>query len=165
MARKGAPFDANARTVDPPSVARFKLKIDGVEIGAFTECSGLQVEVAVEEILEGGQNHFAHRVPGRMKWPNIVLKRGITKADVLFDWFKKTSGEGFAGAGNKLEQKTGSITLEDTMGKPARQWSFVGAFPVKWTGPRLAASQAAAATEELEIAHHGFTSQSFDKYQ
>jgi len=146
--------------MDPPTVARFVFAVDGGvgEIGAFTECLGLQVELQVEEIIEGGQNQFVHRLPGRMRWPNIVLKRGITNSDALFEWFQKSSGDGFSGAGNKISPASGSIKLLDAAGKTIRQWTFIGAFPVKWTGPKLAAGQNAAATEELEIAHHGFTS-------
>ena len=151
--------NTSSRTPDPPSIGRFIFAVDGGigEIGAFTECAGLQVEIEVEEVQEGGQNQFVHRLPGRMRWPNIVLKRGITNSDALFEWFRKSSGDGFAGNGNKLEHTTGSVTLVDAGGMKVRQWSFVGAFPVKWTGPQLAASHNAAAIEELEIAHHGFT--------
>ena len=90
------------RTPDPPFTGRFMFTVDGLTIGSFTEVSGLAVQIDVEELAEGGQNHFTHKMPGRMKWPNIVLKRGITDADNLFEWFWKTSGEGFEGAGAAL---------------------------------------------------------------
>jgi phage tail-like protein len=144
--------------MDPPSTGQFKFTVDGIEgeIGAFTECSGLSVEVEVEEVKEGGQNQFSYKLPGHMKWPNIVLKRGITSPDNLFEWFRKTSGQGFAEAGSKLSRTTGSIVLVDSRAEPIRTWSFVDAFPVKWSGPTFASSTSAAATEQLEIAHHGF---------
>src|SRR4051812_26099122 len=80
--------------------SRFLFEVDGVEIGMFGSVSGLQVSVATEEITEGGQNGFVHRVPGRFSWPNIVLKRGLTQADALFDWMQKVSGDGFAANNN-----------------------------------------------------------------
>jgi phage tail-like protein len=145
-----------ARTVDPPFAALFMVTIDGVgEIGSFTECSGLSVEAEVEEVKEGGQNHFSHKLPGRMKWPTIHLKRGIIDSNTLFEWFMKTSGRGFAEK-NGLERHTGQITLVSADGRKIRGWSFDAAFPVKWTGPTLATSSNVAGTEELEIAHHGF---------
>jgi phage tail-like protein len=143
--------------MDPPFTGQFKFSVEGVgEIGAFTEVSGLSVEVDVVEINEGGQNHYAHKVPGAMKWPNIVLKRGVTDSDNLFEWFAKTSGEGFAGEGSALARTQGQITLADSTGGSVRGWTFEGAFPVKWSGPTLTASANDAAVEELEIAHHGF---------
>jgi phage tail-like protein len=130
--------------------------VEGINIGAFTEVSGLQVEVdKVEEVREGGQNEYVHRLPGRLKWPNLVLKRGVTSENKLFDWFKKTSGEGFA-ATNRLERKLAALAMVDSEGWPLRYWVFTDAFPVKWTGPKFAASSSDVATEELEVAHHGF---------
>ena len=114
------------------------------------------MSIEIEDIPEGGQNSYVHKLPGRMTWPNIVLKRGITKHDNLLTWFNKSSGEQFAANGNKLVRKTAAITLIDRTGKRLRAWEFTGAFPVKWTGPRFAAGSTDAAVEELEITHHGF---------
>jgi len=146
-----------ARTMDAPFTGQFMFTVDGLVIGAFTEVSGLSVQVDVEEVREGGQNHYVHRLPGQMKWPNIVLKRGVTDSDSLFEWFSKTSGNGLAGQGNRLERKTGEIVLVDAARRPLRRWRFVGAFPVKWTGPRLAAGSSDLATEELEFTHEGIS--------
>ena len=144
----------------PSATARFCLFLDGFaeSVGEFTECYGLQVDVEIEEVQEGGQNQFVHRLPGRMKWPNIVFKRGLVDP-VLFNWLQKVSGDGFAGNGNKIERATGRIVLyaNDFDGKPIREWSFVDGYPVKWRGPKLVVSENAVVTEELEIAHHGFT--------
>jgi len=136
--------------------ATFLFEIDGKEIGRFMEVNGLQVDVEVEDIQEGGQNGYSHKLPGRMSWPNLTLKRGITQNDSLLAWLNKSSGEGFAGNGNKLERGTAAITLLSANGKRLRSWNFDGAFPVKWTGPTFAAGSSEMATEELEIAHHGF---------
>ncbi len=151
---------ADARTMDPPFAGKFVFTVHGLTIGAFTEVSGLTVSIEVEELAEGGQNQYTHKLPGRMKWPNLVLKRGITNTDNLFQWFAQSSGDGFAGAGNKIERYSGAVTLMDAAGKPVRTWEFAGAYPVKWTGPKLAASTRDLAVEELEVCHSGFTSHS-----
>jgi phage tail-like protein len=91
-----------------------------------------------------------------MKWPNIVLKRGITDSDNLFEWFWKTSGEGFEGNGAALKRTGGEIAVLDAARQRVRSWKFEDAFPVKWQGPNLASSSREVAMEELEIAHHGF---------
>jgi phage tail-like protein len=145
-----------ARTPDPPFVGRFVFIVDGLTIGAFTEVSGLSVQIETEELAEGGQNQYTHKLPGRMKWPNLVLKRGITDSDNLFEWFAKCSGDGLVAAGNKLERHTGSVELKNSMGKTVRKWNFVDAYPVKWTGPKLAAASKDVAVEELEVCHCGF---------
>jgi len=144
------------RTPDPAFAGRFKLKIGALNIGAFTEVSGLGVEVKVEEVAEGGQNQFVHKLPGPMSWPNIVLKAGVTDAVDLFTWLSKSSGEGFSGNSNSLTRESGTITLIDGRNQSIRSWTFAEAFPVRWTGPTLAAGSNELAQEELEIAHHGF---------
>ena len=136
--------------------ASFLVEVDGLEIGWFNEVSGLQVDVEVEDVQEGGENGYTHKLPGRMSWPNIVLKRGVTQNDTLLAWLNKSSGEGFASAGNKLTRSSAAITLIAADGTRLRAWNFDGAFPVKWTGPKFAVESPSAAVEELEIAHHGF---------
>ena len=139
------------------SAARFLFEVDGEKIGHFMEVGGLEVEVTVESIEEGGQNGFSHRLPGRMSWPNITLKRGVTETDNLLKWLNKSSGEQFASAGNVLTRSTAAITLMSGTNVRLRSWNFFDAFPVKWSGPKFAATSSDSASESLEIAHHGFT--------
>jgi|SoiMethySBSTD1v2_1073268.scaffolds.fasta_scaffold86427_6 phage tail-like protein len=138
------------------TAATFLVEVDGVEIGRFMEVSGLEVSVGVEEVEEGGENNYVHKLPGRMTWPNITLKRGITQNDTLLEWFNKSSGEQFAANGNRLTRSTAAITLLGPGAQRLRAWEFDGAFPVKWKGPDFAVSSSDMAMEELEITHHGF---------
>jgi len=147
---------ANARTIDPPFVGKFIFKIGTLQIGAFTEVTGLGVSIDVEELMEGGQNAYTHKLLGRMRWPNIVLKRGLTDSNALFKWLLNFSGDGFSKT-NKVSPETGSISVLTPKGEPFRTWSLVDVKPVKWTGPRLAASSRDLAIEELEVCHCGFT--------
>jgi phage tail-like protein len=146
---------------DSPWAGQFVFSIDGIQIGHFMEVSGLSVTIEDEKIPEGGQNEFVRRVPGRMTWPNLVLKRGITSSDALFEWFRRSSGDGFSGQQNRLTRRTGHLTLLGGASpggarERIREWAFYEAFPVKWSGPTFAASGKDVATETLEIAHHGF---------
>ncbi|MFN3258804.1 MAG: phage tail protein [Ilumatobacter sp.] len=136
--------------------ARFLFEVDGLDIGWFNEVSGLEVSIETEEVQEGGQNSFVHKLPGRMTWPNISLKRGFTRQDNLLAWLNEASGEQFAANGNKLKRKSAAITLLDGDGTRLRSWEFDEAYPVKWSGPTFAASNGEAASEQLEITHHGF---------
>ena len=138
------------------TAATFLVEVDGVEIGRFMEISGLEVAVGVDDVEEGGENSYVHKLPGRMTWPNVTLKRGITQNDGLLAWLGKSSGEQFAASGTKLTRSTAAITLVGPSGKRLRAWEFDGAFPVKWTGPNFAVSSTDMAIEELEITHHGF---------
>jgi phage tail-like protein len=119
-------------------------------IGRFAECSGLSVEYEVMEYREGGNNDYVHKLRGPAKYPNLVLKRGITKEDALMKWFRDCQ--------NKSERKQVTVMLLGPGGKTSnvRKWAFDGAYPVKWTGPTLNAGSNNVATETLEIVHLGF---------
>jgi phage tail-like protein len=150
---------ADTHTIDPPFVGKFLFTVGDLEIGAFTEVSGLAVTLDVEDLPEGGQNAYTHKLLGRMKWPNIVLKRGLTDTDALFKWLLEHSGEGLTKRTNNLGGGvTGSISVLHQNGTPHRTWSLMGVRPVRWTGPRLAASSRDLAIEELEVCHLGFRS-------
>ncbi|MGB0113081.1 MAG: phage tail protein [Ilumatobacteraceae bacterium] len=138
------------------NTATFLFEVDGVEIGSFMEVSGLEVSIETESVAEGGQNSFVHKLPGRMTWPDITLKRGITQSNNLLTWLNESSGETFAANGNKVVRKTAAITLLDRTGERIRSWDFDGAFPVKWSGPTFAVATGEAPSEELVITHHGF---------
>jgi len=143
---------------DPQIANRFLLEIDGVEIGVFKSVSGLSLSVETEDLTEGGENGFVRKLPGRMSWPNLTFKRGVTDGDALFKWINKASGSGFASANNKLTRHTGAVTVIGYDGKRLRSYVLADVFPVRWTGPAFDADNNAVLEEELEITHHGFVS-------
>ena len=73
---------------DPVAELRFKVQLQpDLNIGRFSECTGISVEIETKEYMEGGANDFVHKLPTRVKYPNIVLKRGITHEEALLQWF------------------------------------------------------------------------------
>jgi phage tail-like protein len=138
-----------SKTPDPSSGVFFLVDV-GEAIGYFTECSGLAMEYDVMEYQEGGVNDFVHKLRGRMKFPNLVLKRGITHEESFTKWFLACR--------EKTERRDLSVTMLGHDLKPIRTWSFAGAFPVKWSGPDLKAEPQGIAVETIEIAHQGLKS-------
>ena len=115
---------------DLPVAANFVFEVDGVEIGAFKEITGLQMTVSTHEYVEGGQNQYVQQFPGVIRWPHLVFKRGLVNSDALFTWVGKSSGEGFAGNQNKLTRSTGAVTVLGNNGERLRSWEFEGVFAV-----------------------------------
>jgi phage tail-like protein len=133
---------------DPTGSFRFWVEIDGLLVAGFIEVSGLQSEVEVEEFREGGVNEYVHTLPRITKYPNIVLKRGVTSSDNLWSWYEKVT-EG------SISRKNGSIILLSQQGLELWRWNFFDAYPVKWVGPELKSSSSEVAVETLEITHKG----------
>lgn len=138
---------SRSRSPDPVGELRFLVSIDDVVIGAFSECSGLTVEYELFEYQEGGEDRFTHKFRGRLKYPNLVLKRGVTHEDGLQKWFFDRA--------DREKRGTVTVTLLGDDSAEVRRWAFAGAFPVKWQGPSLNAKSTNIATETLEIAHQG----------
>lgn len=139
---------ANNERKDPFLAFRFKVSLDDQPMGGFSECSGIQLETETHDYNEGGLNTHVLKFPTRTKQSNIVLKRGIVGLE-LWDWYYKlTQGE--------VKFRTGTITLFDPSGRDkVAQWEFMDAFPSKWTGPDLNATQNSVAVETLELCHRG----------
>ena len=129
----------------------FTVEIDGIETARFQKCEGLEAETYVYEVEEGGLNHTTRKFRGRTLFPNLILEKGITENDSLFNWFKETCLEN-----KKLERKNGSVVLKDTEGNEVKRWNFFRAFPCRWIGPKLVTNLGSDfAVERIEIAHEG----------
>jgi phage tail-like protein len=137
--------------VNPPvqHAKAFQVTIPSLtlEVGLFTQVTGLSQQVDVMEYPEGGINTFVHRLPTRIKQGNITLKRGVTKEKALIEWFQKTVV--------KVQPADLSINVLDELGNTVQAWSFRNAYPVKWTGSDLNAGGNEFMTQSLEIAHSG----------
>lgn len=136
--------------VDPATTHCFAVEIGKIQQALFSELSGLQAEVEVFPYEEGGCNDFVHKLPGRTKFSNITLKRGVTSTDDLWQWFHNVV-EG------KVERKEVSVVLLDGAQRQVKRWNFSSAYPVKWVGPALKAGENAISIETLELAHQGIT--------
>lgn len=133
---------------DAYAAFNFLIEIDGVTVAGFTECSGLTTETDPIETRNGNEDITVRKLPGLMKYSNIVLKRGFTKAKELWDWRKKVLD-------GKTERRTGTIVLLDEARNPALRYNFRQGWPRKWEGPTLNAKNNEIAIETLEIAHEG----------
>lgn len=140
-----------------PVAFYFQLSLSDVsanEDAAFKEVSGISMEMGVEEIAEGGNNMFKHRVPTSVKFSNLVLKRGLVPKDSeIITWCNKTLG---GNLDDLVETKTIIVKLLDENGNPIKSWSFVNAWPVKWAVSDLNSGSNELIIESLEFAYSYF---------
>jgi phage tail-like protein len=136
---------------DPYLSLRFLVEIEGLVVGGFSEVSGLQAEVEVESYREGGTNEYVHQLPGPTRYPqSLVLRHGLTELDTLWSWHQEVQR-------GVIRRRNGSIVLLDAAGAEGWRWNFVGAYPVRWSGPELRAGTSDVAVETVELIHHGLT--------
>lgn len=139
--------------VDPYFAFAFQIELNGILSGAFSEVSGLQVEIETEDYREGGLNTYIHKLAGPARYPaNVVLKHGIVDADVLWQW-QDAIVQGV------IFRQTFSVILLSSAKKPVWSWTIRDAYPVKWSGPDLRGIANEIAVETLELAHRGISKQ------
>jgi phage tail-like protein len=142
-------LNASKQVGDPIVSLNFNLVVDGLDLGSFTSCEGLGAEYEVMPYEEGGQMGTVYQLPGRVKYTNIKLGRAFDQdSSKLARWFAHFDPK---------TRTTATITALKPDRKQAGQWSIVGVFPIRWTGPQFKADGSAIATETLELAHTGFT--------
>jgi phage tail-like protein len=134
----------------PYQTFNFAVEIEGLLVGGFSEVSGLDSEVEVEEYREGGVNGFVHKLPVRTSHSNLLLSHGLTVGDTLWNWYYNTTQ-------GTIQRRNGTIMLLDAQQLPVMWWNFRNALPVRWTGPAFNATSDEVAVESLELAHQGVT--------
>jgi phage tail-like protein len=129
--------------------------------GGFQEVSGLEIEMDVQDVLEGGRNNAVIRRLGRGKYPLLVLKRGMFHGstggsddgrvdDRLWRWMM----DALDGV-RPLQRVDGTVRVLGPDRKLRATWTFERGLPAKLRGPELNARTGEIAIEELSIAHEG----------
>jgi phage tail-like protein len=141
-----------AASNNPYDAFNFIVAIDGIPAAAFTECILPAVSIEVIEYREGADVEGSiHKLPGLVKYGDLVLKRGLSNSagsTALWNWISGfVQGTGTAAAM--------TVTLLDSRKVPVFQWSFSNAWPVKYEAPVLNGKTSALAIETLEVAVEG----------
>ena len=135
--------------VDTAVSVHFVVKLDDVNLGAFSSCEGLGCEVVLEAREEGGNNTFVWQLPSRIKYPNIKLTRPLGKdTQKIAEWISSMA--------TGYRRRTGTIQAMSSDGTVVAEWGLIDVVPVRWSGPALQADSPKVLTETIEIAHHGF---------
>jgi len=139
-------------TYYPPVGFHFSVEFTGLSTGdkdhQFQSVSGLTVDIETEEITEGGENRFKHKIPVRTKYPNLVLKRGLLVNSDVVDWCKKAV-ENFDFKPINL-----IVKLLNEHHEPLLSWNIVHAYPIKWSIDDFNAEESKVVIETMELVYN-----------
>jgi phage tail-like protein len=142
MAKTGRPDD-------PFRAYNFKLEIQGVTEGHFTECSSLGIKVSDIKYREGGVGQIVRRLPGPVEYADVTLRYGLTSSTELWTWF-------MASVNGKVERRNVSIVMLKPDGvTESLRWNLLGSWPSEWRGAPLNALTQEAAIESLTLVFEG----------
>ena len=141
----------------PPTSFSFNLSLTGSEElnTSFQEASGIDYQFTTEEIWEGGEKRFVHRLPGQEKDSNLVLKRGVNLKDSEIVRWRQEIFQG--GLNSEIKVKNISVSLLDIDGEVLMRWNFENAYPVSWSVSYIDSLSNEIAIESLEFAYSYFT--------
>jgi phage tail-like protein len=134
---------------DPGTSVHFRLQIDGIDLGDWNTCSGLAIEVELEQHQEGGNNDFVWQLPSRLKYSNVTLTRHLTDdTGKVYKYLSKMS--------KGVRRGTADIAALKPDLDMLVHWALDDVVVVRWSGPNFDPSRSEAATETIELAYHGF---------
>lgn len=142
---------ATGDRVDPFRAFNFKVYINQLDVGGFTEVSGLTSDGDVVDYREGTDLGLTTRkLPGLRKYTPIKLMRGYTTNLYLWSWYADITA-------GKRERRDGTIALRNDEGTEVMRWHFEHAWINKIEGPTFKASGNEVAIESVELIHEGLT--------
>lgn len=136
------------RETDPLNSFLFGLDVQGTLTGFFTEISGLgsENEIVEQKVVTHDGHQVIKKIPGRLKFTDVTLKRGVTAMMDIWEWRKLVEDGNTQGA-----RKNATVTMFDTSLKPVAEWHLENAWPTKVTGPSFQSDSNALGIEEVVI--------------
>jgi phage tail-like protein len=142
---------ATATRVDPYRTFNFRVDVEGLSVGAFSEVSGLSSDGDMVEYREGTDVPLTVRkLTGLRKYANITLKRGYTQNQELWSWYRNI-------VNGLPDRRNGTIVLMDEERNEVMRWNFENAWINKIEAPTFNAKGNEVAIESVELVHEGLT--------
>lgn len=138
---------ASVDAENPLITHHFGVEIQGKIAGYFTECSGLgsETEIVEHKVVNNGKE-VVMKIPGRLKWDDITLKRGITSSMDLWEWRKA-----IINGGVEANRQNGSIIMYNQELQEVARWNFERGWLSKVTGPTPKSDSNEVGMEEAVI--------------
>jgi phage tail-like protein len=117
----------------------------GGETTAFQEVILPESKIEVIEYRDGSDVlSSVRKIPGLVKYSNLILKRGLTKSSELYEWFKQTKQ-------GTLERRDITVSILNKEREPFATWKLKNCWPTKYSGSTLNAKGNEIVIETLEI--------------
>jgi phage tail-like protein len=123
---------------------------------AFAECDGLEMNMEVKTIREGGANDRQIRLNGPVSYGQLTLKRGMTEGFDLWRWFRDSVAD------PRLRADAEVVLLAPDGATVRARFSLARCVPVKLKAPALNARDGQIAIEELQMAYETLTLKELD---
>jgi phage tail-like protein len=133
--------------------------IDGLTEQFFQEVGGLSWELEVEDLPAGGVNDYAVRLPKRLRYPNLLLKRAMYSDPALVQWMDNAIQAYFTTPPGRVPTEgitNINISLLNYNNDFLARWQVIHAFPLKWNLSPFNAMESKLVVETFEFGYKFF---------
>ena len=137
---------------NPIQAFYFLLEMEKISGAAFLTVTGIgsENEVIEHKVMGTGGQTVIQKIPGRLTWTEITLRRGVTANTDLWKWRQMVV------TGKVKDARTNcSITAYDSTGTEVARWNLIAAWPSKVVGPEMDSAGQNYMIEEMTIVHEG----------
>lgn len=132
--------------VDPYRAYNFTLVIQNVVQGHFVAFDGLGIKIERLIFRAGGEHSTVRSIPGRVEYPPVTLRYGLTDSTELIRWL-------FTAVDGAVVRHNLSVAMLDDSGiDEVRRWNLIDAWPCDWAGAPLDSMGHDLAIESLTLA-------------
>ena len=140
----------------PLTAFRFLVEVDGKEVGAFTQFSGIKLQVQTIQVRAGNDPRGVQDyIPVMSSYAPVTLARGVVGSNEFMDWI-------FSAAASTLDGPTGSdlrrpidVIALDERGRRGVVWSLKDAMPIGYELSPMDSSRSEVLTESVTFAIQG----------
>jgi phage tail-like protein len=135
---------------NPYASFNFVVEIEGVASAGFAEAELPAGRIETIEYREGSDKSSGTRkLPGRVSYDDVVLRRGLAGRTDLYDWWRAVRD------GN-ADRRNVAIVLLDEARSEVQRWLLRDAWPTRLAYSGLHASKNEVAIETLELTYESF---------
>lgn len=133
------------------SASTFVIQVDGIQVAAFSELSGINTEVEPVEYISTGPGGIVHtKQYGKTKPPSVTLKRGLDPQTYMWSWHQAVL------QGDPAARKTCSLQLfaasqSPKSGRPIITYILENAWPSKLEIGGMKAGASEVVTETVVL--------------
>ena len=142
--------------VEPLKSFRFLVEVDGAAVGAFTQFSGIKMEVQTITARSGSDLRGVQDiVPVMTRFEPVTLTKGVIGDNDFLNWIFAAAASTHTGpTGVNLFRTINVIALDDA-GNRGVIWSLKDAMPIRYELSQMSGFSSEVLSESVTFAVHG----------
>lgn len=143
---------------EPFKAFRFLVEMEnsGVVVGAFSQFSGVKMEVDTVQARSGNDNRGVQEyIPVLTRFTPVTLTKGVVGDNDFLDWLFSAAAGPETGPSSDGLRRTLNIVALDDKGNPGVTWSLKNALPIGYELMPMDGSRSEVLSESLTFAITG----------